>query len=132
MCSILNHKCFILFLMININFCLWCLIFHYHSKYVCTYSPCHVFTNPIQRSLTANIHSPLSVWATLLVSSHAPHGLVAHAVFLLLAGWQRTTRTAITSATRSRNSCTHPPLTFPCSPPSVVAWFMSRICHLVF
>ena len=96
-------------------------------------------THPVMLSLTLSrgvslltftLHSVL--WVTLLGPSHTPHGLVAHAVFLLLAGWQRTTRTAITSATRSRNSCTHPPLTFPCSAPSVVAWFMSRNCHLVW
>lgn len=37
--------------------------------------------------------------------------LDALTLFLLLAGWQRTTRTAITWATKSRNSCAHP-LTF--------------------
>lgn len=50
---------------------------------------------------------------------HCPHicihmhtlALDALTLFLLLAGRQRTTRTAITWATKSRNSCAHP-LTF--------------------
>lgn len=70
------------------------------------------------------------VWVWMCVCKSAPGPMRAsrhdaHAVFLLLAGWQRRARTAITSATRSRNSCTHPPLTSSVSRPFLCS--LSRV-----